>query len=84
MDGWAERLIELYFKAGYSYKLILCFLVGLHGINISLRTLKRHLRRLGFKRRGSTDITSAFESIWVRNWQLCERNHDHMYCFRVN
>ena len=48
-----EELVRLYFKAGYSYSLILRFLDGLHSIALSLRTLKRLLRRMGLRRHGS-------------------------------
>ncbi len=34
-----ERLVRLYFEAGYSYSLIVKFLPYLHGICLSLRTL---------------------------------------------
>jgi len=40
-----DRLIRGYFDKGFSNYLILCFLVALHGIHISLSTLKRSLRR---------------------------------------
>lgn len=46
-----DEIITSYFRCGYSYKLILCFLFGLHGIHLSLRQLKRILRRLGLRRR---------------------------------
>lgn len=46
-----DEVITLYFRCGYSYKLILCFLFALHGIYLSLRQLKRILRRLGLRRR---------------------------------
>ena len=44
-------LIVRYFRDGYSYRLILTWLGLVHGISISLATLKRVLRRLGLKRR---------------------------------
>ena len=52
-----EELIRVYFSEGYAYRLILCFLVGVHGITISLRTLKRELRKLGLRRRGRSAHT---------------------------
>ena len=47
-----DRLIRGYFEKGYSNNLILCFLVALHGVHISLSTLKRYLRRQRLRRRG--------------------------------
>lgn len=46
-----DALIQHYFRLGYEYSLIICFLYFLHGITISLRHLKRTLRRLGLQRR---------------------------------
>ena len=46
-----DEIIALYFLYGYKYKLIRCFLYGLHGVLLSLRQVKRVLRRLGLKRR---------------------------------
>ena len=46
-----DSLIQDYFRQGYPYKLILCFLHFVHGISLSLRQLKQILRRLGLKRR---------------------------------
>ena len=43
---------SFYFDAGYTYHLILCFLAGIHGIIMSIRTLKRLLRRMNLRRRG--------------------------------
>ena len=40
-----------YFKAGFDYNSIVSFLVAFHGMFISLRTLRRCLRRCGLKRR---------------------------------
>ena len=52
-DHRREELVKSYFYAGYTYNLILCFLAGVHGIIVSLRTLKRVLRRLNLRRRGT-------------------------------
>ena len=46
-----EQLIHYYFLEGYTYRLILCFLLLVHGIPLSLRQLKRVLCKLGLKRR---------------------------------
>ena len=40
-DLFRQRLMKAYFDVGYTYNLILCFLAGIHGTIISLRTLKR-------------------------------------------
>ena len=58
-------LIKLYFYRGYRYKLNLCILSGVHGFRISLRTLKRHLKDLGLRKKGASccdaDIKSCTE-----------------------
>ena len=46
-----DKIIRMLFHEGYSYNLILAFLVAVFGICISIRTLKRSLRRQGLKRR---------------------------------
>ena len=60
------QLVRMYFEAGFSYSVILRFLKGLHGMTLSLRTLKRLLRKMGLKRRGiSTNIVLAEDFIQV-------------------
>ena len=62
-----DRLIQEYFERGYSYRLDLCFLFALHGVNISLRTLKRHLQRLNLRRRGRhTSLSRVTRCLLVR------------------
>ena len=46
-----DSIIENYFNAGYKYCEILAFLLLYHGINISLRQLKRILNTKGLRRR---------------------------------
>ena len=46
-----DSIIENYFNAGYKYCEILAFLIAYHGINISLRQLKRILNTKGLRRR---------------------------------
>ena len=46
-----NTLIEKYFKLGYQYSEILAFLSALHGIQLSLRQLKRILRTKRLRRR---------------------------------
>ena len=46
-----DSIIENYFNAGYKYWEILAFLLLYHGINISLRQLKRILNTKGLRRR---------------------------------
>ena len=55
-----QRLEKAYFDAGYTFNLILCFLAGVHGIVISLRTLKHPLQCMNLHRRGaSSDLRTA-------------------------
>ena len=53
-----DRLIREYFARDFPYRLILCFLAAVHGICISLSTLKRTARRLNLRRRGQ------YTSLW--------------------
>ena len=46
-----DALIMAYFKQAFTYKEILMCLAAAHNIIISIKTLKRILRRLGLKRR---------------------------------
>ncbi len=46
-----KTLVSRYFKEGYPYKTILQFLRSLHGIRISMRTLKLLLQQLNLRRR---------------------------------
>ncbi|KAJ8914173.1 hypothetical protein NQ315_016252 [Exocentrus adspersus] len=46
-----ENLVEQYFSLGLQQREILTFLRSLHNIDISLRTLKRILRKLNLRRR---------------------------------
>lgn len=63
-DGLSrDDIITSYFHCGYSYKLILCFLFGLHGIHLSLRQLKRILRKLKLRRRHPFDLCVIDQSI---------------------
>ena len=48
-----DRLIKQYFQMGYTYNEIIGFLFCVHGIMLSLRTLKRTLRRMGLKKNGT-------------------------------
>ena len=52
-----KELVLKYFREGYSYKSIVRFLEEVHGIFISVSTLKRILRTLGLRRR--TQVTST-------------------------
>ena len=45
-----DDIIRLYFSRGYTYSLIVCFLHFVHGTSLSLRQLKRILRRLNLRR----------------------------------
>ena len=46
-----DELIGWYFSLGYTYQVIICFLYYVHGICLSLRQLKRILKRLNLRRR---------------------------------
>lgn len=48
-----RELIEHYFHIGYSYEVIVDFLKKHHGLNMSLSSLKRRLRKYGLKKRNS-------------------------------
>ena len=50
-----DDIIRVYFSRGYTYSLIVCFLQFVHGISVSLRQLKRILRRLNLRRRRAID-----------------------------
>ena len=63
--GTRDALVEHYFHLGYDYGLILCFLHFLHGISISLRQLKRILKRLGLRRRTLQDRTLLLDTLGV-------------------
>ena len=52
-----DDLLKAYFLRGYRYRVILCFLFGLHGIKMSLSTLKRKLKKLGLSRRSGCSDT---------------------------
>lgn len=47
-----ESLIEEYFRRGHRYKVIQDYLNRHHGFKISLRTVKRVLRKKGLRRNG--------------------------------
>ena len=65
-DRFRQRLVKAYFDAGYTYNLILCFLAGIHSIIISLRTLKRLLRRMNLRRRGApSDLRTVARCLMV-------------------
>ena len=49
-DDVRGTAIAKYFHQGYSYSLIVCFLEKVHGISISLRQLKRLLKKMNLRR----------------------------------
>lgn len=51
-ESWNEY-IEHYFLEGFQYLEIISFLSNLHGIVMSLSTLKRRLRRMGLWRKAA-------------------------------
>ena len=50
--GPIDRLISAYFYGGHKYRTILQFLLVVHGYVLSMRQLKRKLKRLGLRRQG--------------------------------
>jgi hypothetical protein len=48
-----EELIRYYFYKGFTYEEICKFLSQYHNKEMSLSTLKRHIKRLGFRRRNA-------------------------------
>ena len=50
-QGDRDTIIESYLSLGFQYSEILAFPGALHGINLSLRQLKRVLHSRGFQRR---------------------------------
>ena len=47
-----EEIIRLLFMEGFQYQVILCFLTAVFGVCISMRTLKRILKKQHLRRRG--------------------------------
>ena len=54
-----DQLITLYFWEGFQYKAIICFLYFVHGIALSLRQLKRILKRLHLRRRPRASLRGS-------------------------
>lgn len=84
-------LIEEYFKQGFKYSEILGFLLLKHGILLSLRQLKRILKKLNLKRRGvhlqsqlknvvrviGTEMHYSGQSVGYRTiWRRLKVNHN--------
>ena len=66
LHGIGERndLIKHYFSLGLNYSEILAFLISFHGIQLSLRQLRRILRREGLRRRKDhSDIEEILNAI---------------------
>jgi predicted AAA+ superfamily ATPase len=60
------ELIERYFKLGLKYKEICLFLLSLHGIEISVRHLKRILRQRQLARRNQISPNDVYEALLRR------------------
>ena len=59
-----DEIIENYFSLGLTAPEIALFLISVHGIGISLRQLKRILRRLGCTRRGHrSNLNEVVEAV---------------------
>ena len=69
-----KRLIEEYFHLGFGYVEILAFLCIVHGIQLSLRHLKRILFSMGLRRRGQRsnphNVVSAVEQELGRSGRM--------------
>ena len=68
MEENERRIIENYFNQGFQNDVILAFL-KLHGVEMSLRTLKRRLHYYGLRRRGVMNVSQAcqFAIIYQRH-----------------
>ena len=82
-----DSIIRSYFEKGFSYRLILCFLVAYHGIRMSLSTLKRRLRRLNLRRRGchcslyyTGQCALVIAIVFVMNYVLCTYKQRELNC----
>ena len=61
-----DKLIETYFKLGFAAQETVLFLASVHGLCISLRHLKRILRRLGCRRcRVQSDLHEIVQVVQV-------------------
>lgn len=59
-----NEAIRCYFSLGFNASEILGFLLNVHGIQLSMRQLRRILKRLGCKRKGqSTDFGIIVQAI---------------------
>ena len=59
-----DELIETYFHLGLKYKEILLFLLDVHGVEISIRQLKRILKQRGLgRRRNPSPANDVFEAM---------------------
>lgn len=52
-----DDIIKFYFHKGYQYEDIVIRLAESHNMQVSVRTLKRHLHRLGLRRK--PEVTTA-------------------------
>ena len=58
-----NKLIFEYFSDGYDYSMILILLGVCHGFALSMRQLKRVLRKYGLRRRTNTACTGKVEAL---------------------
>ena len=59
-----DELIETYFHLGLKYKEILLFLLDVHGVEISIRQLKRILKQRGLgRRRNPSPANDVYEAM---------------------
>jgi len=68
-----EQLIKLYFLEGNEYKVILVFLGLVHGIVLSLRQLKRIIKKLGLRKK------TVYTTSLLQDVDRCIRVRMHCY-----
>ena len=66
-----KKVIESYFNHGYKYDHIVSLLKSEHGIEMSVRTLKRRLKSYNLSRRVDLEEDGNFNQEYIRNliWQ---------------
>ena len=73
-----DEIIENYFSLGLTAPEIALFLIGVHGIGISLRQLKRILRRLGCaRRRRRSNLNEVVRGGTEGEWKSSRKSRMH-------
>ncbi len=58
-----REAIEVYFRRGHQYKVILLFLTLYHAISMSIRMLKRRIAGYGLSRRAVSPMATIWNAI---------------------